>query len=55
MRTLRTSRFRTRALVRTMTLGALALAAALVATNLPVRGASTTVVISEFRVRGPNG
>ena len=46
----RTSRF-----ARLVLVGLVAVLAALVAFDQPVRGASTTIVISEFRVRGPNG
>ncbi len=50
----RLSRFRTHLLIRTLTLGALALAAALVATVVPVRGTSSDVVISQVYGGGGN-
>jgi uncharacterized protein len=50
----RTSRFRARSLFRTLTLGALALAAALVAADLPLRGASPDLVISQVYGGGGN-
>ena len=50
-----TSAARTRGFARLVLAGAVAVLAALVAFDQPVRGASSTVVISEFRVRGPNG
>ncbi len=54
MPTPRTSRFHARSLVRTLALGALALAAALIATNLPIRGASSDLVISQVYGGGGN-
>ena len=54
MSTPRRSRFRAPSLVRTLTLGALALAAALVATNLPIRGLSSDLVISQVYGGGGN-
>jgi len=46
---------RTRRFARLVLAGAVAVIAALIAFDQPVRGASSTIVISEFRVRGPNG
>jgi len=50
----RTSRFRSRSLFRVLTLGAVALAAALVATNLTLRGVSPDLVISQVYGGGGN-